>query len=263
MRTPIPAFLVLALLVGTVSYAFAQDRVSVDVVMRESTELVLQQSGSVSGTETAPVFGGDLGARAKHASYSLLLPGWSQLRSGHNYRAAFFLTAEAAIWTSFAVFKVQGNSREDTYQDYATQFAEISSGDRDDDYWRTVGNYRSSEEYNEERRRDLRIGLDPEGPEYDGSDAWRWQSESRYDEYNDLRRDANSAYDNADFVIVLALVNRLVAFVDALRSGPPGLDETGSSPQHILNAGDFGMDVQIGPDWSGGVASSFTLSREF
>ena len=263
MHNPIPAILVFAALSSAASSCLAQDGFPVDVVMRQSTETVLRQGSASSSSETAPIFGGNLGSRAKHASYSLLLPGWSQLRSGHNYRAAFFLGVEAAIWTSFAVFKVQGSTREDTYQEYATQFAGISSGDRNDDYWRTVGNYRSSEEYNEDRRRDLRIGLDPEGPEYSGTDAWRWQSEARYDEYNDLRRDANSAYDNADFVVVLALVNRLIAFVDAMRSGPPSLDEEGSSEQHLLNAGGFGMDVQLGPDWSGGVSSSFTLSRGF
>ncbi len=262
MRTAFFSMVSLAVLVGLAAPP-AHAGGSIDHVMRESTEIALDPSATNASTETAPVFGGDLGGRLKHASLSLVLPGWSQLRSHHNYRAAFFLTVEAAIWTSYAVFEIQGHSREDRYQEYAERFAGVTAADRDDDYWRTVGNYRSSEEYNEDRRRDLRAGLDPEGPEYTGSDAWRWQSETRYDEYNFLRRDANGAYENADFVLVLALVNRLIAFVDAMRSGPPDYDGEGSGEEHMLNAAGFGMDVQVGPDWNGGVASSFTLSRSF
>lgn len=261
MSTRFAFVLALASLLFGIGSARADDGGRLSSMMRESTQRAVAQQSETSPV-TAPVFGGEIGARLKHASHSLLLPGWSQLRSHHKYRAAFFLTAEAAIWTSFAVFKVQGHSRENTYQDFAVQFAGIAPGSRDDNYWRAVGVYRDSDAYNEDRRRDLRIGLDPSGPEYLGGDAWQWQSEARFEDYNALRRDANSAYDNADLVVVLALVNRLVSFVDAMRSGPP--QEGGdSSPDHLLNAGGFGMDLGVGPDLNGGVASSFTLSRSF
>ncbi len=264
MRSVLGASLVVLVLMTAMVPPAAAAGTPLEVVMRESTELALNPGGENPSPETAPIFGGNLGGRVKHASLSLVLPGWSQLRSGHSYRAAFFLTAEAAIWASFAIFQVQGHQREDRYQEYAVQFAGVTPGERDDNYWRTVGNYRTSEEYNEDRRRDLRVGLDPEGPEYQNGDAWRWQSEARYDEYNFLRRDANGAYDNADFVLVLALVNRLVAFVDAMRSGPPSAsDDSDASNRHMLNAGGFGMDLQVAPDGSGGMASSFTLTRGF
>jgi len=261
MRARFTIYLALLTLLAGLGSARADDGGRLSSIMRDSSDRAVAQQSHPDHV-TAPVFGGEIGARLKHASHSLLLPGWSQLRSHHNYRAAFFLTTEAAIWTSFAVFKVQGHSRENTYQDYAVNFAGISPGSRDDSYWRALGVYRDSDAYNEDRRRDLRIGLDPSGPEYAGGDAWQWQSEARFEDYNALRRDANSAFDNADLVVVLALVNRLVSFVDAMRSGPPQ-NEGDDAPNHLLNAGGFGMDLGVGPDANGGVASSFTLSRSF
>ena len=261
MRAKSTYALTIAILFAALSTARADDGGRLSSLMRESTQLAVAQQTSESHV-TAPVFGGQIGTRLKHASHSLLLPGWAQLRSHNNYRAAFFLTAEAAIWTSFTVFKVQGHSREKSYQNYAVNFAGITPGSRDDNYWRALGAYRDSDAYNEDRRRDLRIGLDPSGPEYTGGDAWQWQSEARFDDYNALRRDANSAYDHADLVIVLALVNRLVSFVDAMRTGPSS-SESDEAREHLLQAGGFGMDLSVGPDWGGGVASSLTLSRSF
>jgi hypothetical protein len=261
MRVKLTIALMSAILLAALGSARADDGGRLSSLMRESSQIAVAQQTTESQV-TAPVFGGEIGSRLKHASHSLLLPGWAQLRSHHTYRAAFFLTTEAAIWTSFAVFKSQGHSRENSYQEYAVNFAGIDAGSRDDNYWRSLGSYRDSDAYNEDRRRDLRIGLDPSGPEYAGGDAWQWQSEARFEDYNALRRDANSAYDHADLVVVLALVNRLVSFIDAMRSGPPSSESDGTQ-DHLLQAGGFGMDLGVGPDWSGGVASSLTLSRSF
>ena len=37
--------------------------------------------------------------RAGHASWSLLIPGWSQFRAGDNGRGFIFATIEVAIWS--------------------------------------------------------------------------------------------------------------------------------------------------------------------
>lgn len=256
--------LLLFLVAGlAINPAWAQDDGRLYSMMRESTEVALNQQDQ-GAQPTAPVFGSDLGSRFKISAYSLVLPGWSQLREGYSYRGAFFLTVEAAIWTSFIIFEVQGNSREDSYQQYAEYFAGVNPGDRDDDYWRSVGVYRSNEEYNEDLLRDERAGIDPEGSPYGGNDAWLWQSELRFDEYNALRRDANSAYDNAQMVLVFALVNRLVAFLDAMRIAPSdGSDEAQVGQKHMFQAGGVGIDVGLGPHPEGGISSSFSLSQSF
>jgi hypothetical protein len=205
------------------------------------------------GDDTAPasgastkvnVFSGRTWRRVKHASLSLIVPGWSHYRADQKGRAFFFLGAEAAIWTSYTIFEVQGHRREDAYKDFAMQFAGVAAGNHDDAYWKAVGNYLSNEDYNEVVRRDLRAGIDPEGPEYFVPEDWLWRSPDRFDEYGLLRSDSNNAYHNADLVITWAIINRIVAFVDALRSAP--LDET--QPMGLPPEG-LSLDVDVDPSW--------------
>jgi hypothetical protein len=176
-------------------------------------------------------------ARVRHGFWSLLIPGWSQFRAGHTTRGFIFLSIEAAVWTSYIVFESQGQQRENAYEDYAVQFAQVQGTDRDDDYWRAVASYRTSDEYNEVVRRELRAGTDPDGGEYTGEFAWRWQNERRFDDYQELRRSSNEAYDSASMVLMFALINRAAAFVDALRDG-------GGEPTQA-DADLVGMDVKL------------------
>jgi hypothetical protein len=175
--------------------------------------------------------------RLGHASFSLLVPGWSQFRAGHNTRGAVFLGAEVVIWSTWAFSRAQGSYREDRYVEFAQQFAQVQSSDHDDDYWRAVASYRSSDEFNVDVRRDERADLDPERGEVGPADAWSWQSERRFEEFKQLRADSISAYDRADFVLVFALVNRLVSFVDALRSGP--------ADANLIELGNTGLNLKL------------------
>lgn len=169
---------------------------------------------------------GDKLDRIKHGAFSLLVPGWSQWRSGHDGRALLFATAEVAVWGTFLFSELQADYREDQYVDFAEQFARVDGGGHDDDYWRAVASHRSSRDFNDGVRAEIRAGLTPEDALIGDEDSWQWQSEQRFREFQQLRADALSAQDRADFVLVFALVNRLVAFVDAVRSGPPTAEET-------------------------------------
>jgi len=187
---------------------------------------------------------GKLG-RAKAGLWSLLLPGMSQYRAGHRTRAFLFFGAEAAVWTSFAVFRIQGHKREESYEEFATVFASVASTDHDEDYWRNVASYRSSDAYNMDVRRDQRSGAGDLGPEVSEADAWRWISEDRFNEFQRLRADSLDAYDRATLVTLFAILNRVVSFVDAVRSA-------GADPDPFADeAGDLSLrwDAQpFGPD---------------
>ena len=194
--------------------------------------------------------------RIGHGAFSLVLPGWSQYRSGHNGRALAFVSAEAIIWGTWLFSELQGDHRTDQYRDFAGRFADIGdTGTDDDDYWRAVGRYADVEEYNNRVRRDNRaaaleqelngepvtVGLN------DGTispeDGWVWSSERRQLEYRDLRADAQSAYDRAEFVLLFALVNRVIAFADAVRSGPGEPEARGT----LLRAGGLELGVDVDP----------------
>ena len=200
-----------------------------------------------------------------------MLPGWSQYRAGHRTRAILFASAEVAIWGTWIFSEAQGNYRKDRYRDFAENFAGVGSRVHGDDYWRAVGLYRSSEDYNEIIRRDNRVAREEQeaagGPvtiglddgTVGGSDAWFWTSERRFDEYGRLRSDSLSAFDRADLVIVFAIVNRVIAFADAVRSGPRVDDEDGLS---LLEA----KGLRLAVDVEGSVrrpSASLSVGRRF
>lgn len=194
--------------------------------------------------------------RVRHGLFSIVLPGWSQRRAGHDGRALAFASTELVIWSTWLFSRLQGDYREDRYREFAEQFAGVSDPDgRSDDYWRAVGRYGDVEEYNNRVRRDNRAAAFEQ--EFNGQpvtiglndgviapeDGWSWSSERRQSEYRELRGDSQSAYDRAQFVLLFALVNRVVAFADAVRSGPRRDDEDAM----LLRAGAFELGLDIDP----------------
>jgi hypothetical protein len=165
--------------------------------------------------------------RLKLLGLSLLLPGLGQRSLGATNRGYAFMGVEAAIWSAFGVFQVQGNRREDSYVEMAKLFAGVPSpSGRDSDYYRLLGSYRSSDEYDDEVRRDARAryGGDLQGrADYfeqhriQDDQVWYWSSKSDWQRYKDKRQDSNTAYKHAETMIGLAVANRLIAAVDALR----------------------------------------------
>jgi hypothetical protein len=126
---------------------------------------------------------------------------------------------------------VQGELRKDSYIEMAGLLAGVDSpSGRSNDYYRLVGSYRSSEEYNDEVRRDARSrsgdDLQARADYYEQHRirdelAWYWSSLDDWERYQDKRRDSNKAFKRAGTMIGVALGNRLLAAVDAGR--PPGL----------------------------------------
>ncbi len=72
---------------------------------------------------------------SKAVLYSLLLPGLGQRYLGETTPARVFFLLDVAIWTSFVVFTVQADLREDSYQEYARTFAGVTRLNHSDDYY--------------------------------------------------------------------------------------------------------------------------------
>lgn len=230
---------------------------------REGIELALRDivddrlpvfSRQSPGDDAGPGMSADRLARVRRASLSLLWPGWSQFRSGNTGRALFFTTAEVAIWTSYAVFNTQGNRREDSYREFAQQFAGVDAAPDEEDYWRAVASYWSSEDYNEDLRRDERVGFGEDAQPYTGELAWSWRSEERFGEYRELRADSIRAFDRASFVTLFAIVNRVASFVDAVRTG---VDDATAS-----EIAGFRVDLDVKPSLRN-ARTSLAISRNF
>jgi hypothetical protein len=158
---------------------------------------------------------------------SLLIPGWGQLASGHKTQAAIFGALELGTWTSYATFQRQGALRRDTYFMTARLFAGIDLKDKDTNYRKLVGQYRSSDVYNQYvvLREATFFYTDPtERQQYIDSrsipaaNAWSWgDSFDQFERYKAQRRASEQAFKNGQYALGFAVINRLVSAVAAAR----------------------------------------------
>jgi hypothetical protein len=208
----------------------------------------------------------------KAVLYSLLLPGLGDWYAGKKERAKAFFVVDAAIWTSFIIFQVQGHKREESYQDFARQFAGISSTDHSDEFWSTIGQHNTSGVYESEFKKESRIEIWPDVG-YDALEAyyldnrvsdfeeWAWASfETRVD-YRELRSSSKVAYRRSGYMIAVAALNRVVASVfawHAVKSSRGELDD--DKPQ----TGGYRLDFSTPPfGGRGEYAASVSLVRSF
>jgi len=165
--------------------------------------------------------------RLKVLGLSLLVPGLGHWRLGERDRAYAFMGAEATVWGSYSVFRVQAKLRQDSYVEMAELFAGVDDASgRSDSYYRRLGAYRSSDLYDEEIRREARQvhpnDLEARERYFDRhrvpvEQQWSWSSTERWDRYRTKRNDSNRALKKADYMLGVALANRLLAAVDAIR----------------------------------------------
>jgi hypothetical protein len=159
---------------------------------------------------------------------SLILPGWGQLATGHTTQAAVFGALEVATWTSYATFQRQGNLRRDSYFQTAQLFAGIDLEDQDEEARKLVGQYRSSDVYNQYvvMREAAYFYEDPvEQQQYIDSrsiqpaDAWNWGDDhAAFERYRAQRRSSEQAYKNGQYALGFAVINRVVSAVAAARA---------------------------------------------
>jgi len=165
--------------------------------------------------------------RARVLLRSLTVPGWGQATLGHNGAAKTFLLVEAGIWTSFVAFSLQDAMRTDSYERSARLNAGIDLSGRDEEYRRIVGGFLSSDDYNR-----LVVSRDAANLYYDdppqywayiaahsvqGSAGWHWASLEDLVQYRAQRKDAQRAEQRANTALALAVVNRLISAVHAMR----------------------------------------------
>lgn len=149
------------------------------------------------------------------AVYSLLLPGMGELYAGSFSSGRYFLVAEGVLWLSYAAFTVHGNSLRDDARAYAISAAGIEPAGKDDQFYVDIGNFMTTEDYNDKKLRDR----EPEKL-YERSQGfgWDWVSESARTTYKDNRLSSETAYNNRKFIVAAIIINHVASAVNALRS---------------------------------------------
>nr|MBN2276742.1 hypothetical protein [candidate division Zixibacteria bacterium] len=161
-----------------------------------------------------PVTGPRKISKAKAIFLSVLAPGAGHLYMGEKGRGEVFLGAEVVSWAGFFAFRTAGKWKKEDYINYAEKYAGIDPDGKDDDFYRNLTFYNSTEEYNESGRI-----INPGSPYYypeTGYD-WQWVSDEARADYRDMRNSSESYYRNATFMIGVAVVNRIFASIDAIR----------------------------------------------
>jgi hypothetical protein len=154
-------------------------------------------------------------SRYKAALYSLLVPGGGQYYLGKKRTARYFFTAEALTWIGFFSFRTYGNWKKNDYLDYAAVHANAQLDGKSDEFISWVGFYENIREFNTFGRAwDPERAYLPDTPE----NHWEWRSPDERQEFRDLRNRSKEAYRKADFMIGLAIVNRVISVIDAIRS---------------------------------------------
>lgn len=157
---------------------------------------------------------------------SLVIPGAGQHYLGNHARARSMYVAEAGVWTAFAYFRVQGGNRRDRYEEIAEGFAGVE-GDRDDEYYRALAYYVSSDEYNIDVMREARFRYPFdrdrqleyfEANGFFDDDVWEWDSLDYQREFRDARTASKESYRRAVLTTGFAVLTRLVSMVDVYLS---------------------------------------------
>ena len=171
---------------------------------------------------------GDEPGRLKILGLSLLLPGLGHRALGHMGRAEAMMSAEAGIWIGYGSLRIQGQIRKDSYVEMAQAFAGVpKAGGRSDDYYRLLGDFRDSSQYNDEVRRDARARFPDdlagraayfESHRMPADRVWSWDSSADWRRYRDKRGDSLRSFKRSQYMIGLAVANRLFAAVDAMRA---------------------------------------------
>jgi len=147
---------------------------------------------------------------------SALVPGAGEFYLGNRKKARYFFAAEALTWVGYASFQIYGRWKEDDYVRYAAVHAGVQIEGRDEEFRDAVGFYNNLDEYNT-------IGriFEPER-EYIPDiphNHWQWQADKDRLTYRQLKNSSRESFRRADFMIGIAIVDRIISIVDAVRDG--------------------------------------------
>lgn len=151
----------------------------------------------------------------KSALYSALVPGGGQFYLGNRRTARCFFAAEAFTWISYLSFHMYGDWRKDDYISYAAIYANARLEGKSDDFVSWVVSYNNIREFNSLGRAE-----DNERPYLQDTpeNHWEWQTQEERWTFRDLRNRSREAYRRSDFMIGVAVIDRVISIIDAVRS---------------------------------------------
>lgn len=182
----------------------------------------------------------------KAAIMSALIPGTGEIYTGNYKKAGFFLGTEILILFSYLKLNDKIEVGEENYKKQALQYADIVSGNYDDNFYQTIQQFDSIETYNNQVIQDARnyylIYMNDEQRyhEYldnnlmdENSNYWHWQNKSKWADYQRTRNDYHEYQIWTNMTLGFMLVNRLISVVDSTISAKSKKNRNGLNSFYV------------------------------
>lgn len=145
--------------------------------------------------------------------YSLLLPGMGELYADAYDSGVYFTIADGALWGTYIGMNLYGNWQKDRYISYAQVNAGITTNGKDEDYYATIGEYLSIDQYNDEKAFERNFS-DMYNTE---TSFWKWNSSEDRKTYRSMWVSSEQTFNDLRFVVGALLLNRVISAINAVR----------------------------------------------
>jgi hypothetical protein len=144
---------------------------------------------------------------------SLILPGMGEWYAGSFESGKYNLIAEGGLWLAYSGFRMHANWLQQDAQTFANQHAGAQFDNKDDQYSVNIGNFNSTDEYNQAKLRNRENDLVYTTEQY----TWQWDSDANRTQFKDLRIRSGEVKNNAKFIIAAVVINHLYSAFSAGR----------------------------------------------
>jgi hypothetical protein len=145
--------------------------------------------------------------------YSLLLPGMGELYADAYDSGVYFTIADGVLWGTYIGMNVYGNWQQDRYISYAQTNAGVSADNKDDDYYATIGEYLSVDQYNDQKAFERNFDEMYNTEQY----FWKWNTSEERKNYRSMWVSSEQTFNDVRFVVWGLLLNRVVSAINAVR----------------------------------------------
>lgn len=144
---------------------------------------------------------------------SLILPGMGELYAGSFESGKYNLIAEGGLWLVYSGFQMHANWLQQDARTFANQHSGAIFAQKDDQYSVNIGNFNTTDEYNQAKLRNREYELVYTADQYN----WQWDSDANRAQFKDLRIRSGEVKNNAKFIIAAVVVNHLFSAFSAGR----------------------------------------------
>jgi len=144
---------------------------------------------------------------------SLILPGMGELYAGSFESGKYHLIAEGGLWMTYAGFRIHSSHLKQDAETFASQHAAANFSNKDDQYSVNIGNFNTTDDYNQTKLRNREYDLVYSTDAY----KWQWDTDANRLRFKDLRIRSGEVKNNAKFVIAAVVVNHLISAFSAGR----------------------------------------------